>query len=134
MKAEGYGPRYYAVNGRPMTMMEWVHALGQYRHIGEDYVRIRGHTFRVSTVWLGLNHNWNPSGPPLIFETMVFDEHHLIYDDMMARYSTLTEAQRGHVRMVRAVKRIAREQPRHPQLIHKGRKPTGKRSTNCKRK
>jgi hypothetical protein len=128
-----FGPRYYAVNGRPMALMEWVRVFGKYRHIGEDFVRVRGHTYRVSTVWLGLDHNWNPSGPPLIFETMVF-ENGIIHNGMMARYSTLTEAQRGHVTMVRTVKRIAREQPRHPQLFHNGRKPIGRRSTNCKRK
>jgi hypothetical protein len=65
---------------------------------------------------------------------MVFDEHHLIYEDMMARYSTLTEAQRGHSAMVRGLKRNVRTRPRQPQLIHKGRKPTGRRSTNSKRK
>lgn len=133
MRAEDFGPRFYAVNGRRMTLMEWSHALGQYRHIGEDYVRIRGHTYRVSTVWLGLDHNWNPSGPPLIFETMVF-EHGLIYNDMMARYSTLTDARRGHITMVRGLRRNVRATPRHPQLIHNGRKPTGRRSTNSRRK
>lgn len=135
MRAEGFGPRYYAVNGRPMNQMEWARAFAHYRHIGEDYVRVRGLTFRVSTVWLGLDHNWRPGGPPLIFETAVFEgRRRRIYDGMMARYSTLTEAQRGHVRMLRTLKRIAREQPRHPQLIHNGRKPTGRRSTNCRRK
>ena len=120
-----FGPRYYAVNGRPMAMMEWAIVFSNYRHIGEDYLRIRGHTLRVSTVWLGLDHNWNPNGPPLIFETMVF-EHDLIFEDLMCRYSTLAQAQRGHHLMVRAVKRIARERPRHPQLIHNGSKPVGR--------
>lgn len=117
-----FGPRYYAVNGRPMTMTEWANTFGHYRHIGEDFLRVRGHSLRVSTVWLGLDHNWNPSGPPLIFETMVF-EGGVIFEGLMCRYSTLAEAQRGHVLMVRTVKRNVRSQPRPKQLIHDGRKP-----------
>ncbi len=105
-----------------MSQKEWSHALGQYRHIGEDYVRVRGHTYRVSTVWLGLDHGWF-SDRPLIFETMVF-EHGLIFEDLMCRYSTVAEAQRGHIMMVRTVKRIVRSRPRHKQLINNGRKPT----------
>lgn len=116
-----FSPRYYALNGRPITMTEWARTFGHYRHIGLDYLRVRGHTFRVSTVWLGLDHGWSRHRP-LIFETMVF-EGHVIYDDMMARYSTLTEAQRGHRLMVRAVKRNVRSR-KTKQLIHNGRKPT----------
>jgi len=52
---------------------------------------------RVSTVWLGLNHAFGP-GPPLIFETMVFglDDG----EELMFRYSTLEEAEAGHLRVV----------------------------------
>lgn len=52
----------------------------------------------VSTVWLGLNHQWS-EGPPLIFETMVFlpNSHS---DDYCERYSTEDEALAGHVRAV----------------------------------
>jgi len=51
----------------------------------------------VSTVWMGLNHAFG-AGPPLIFETMVFglDDG----DELMFRYSTLEEAEAGHLRVV----------------------------------
>src|SRR6188508_2453573 len=45
----------------------------------------------VSTVFLVHNHQWG-SGPPLLFETMVFGTD----DDMTERYSTWDEAQVGH--------------------------------------
>lgn len=50
----------------------------------------------VSTVWLGLDHNWG-EGPPLIFETMVFwrGQHSDLYMD---RYSTEEQAKNGHAR------------------------------------
>lgn len=57
----------------------------------------------VSTVWLGLDHNFYSDGPPLIFETMVFPSNS--YDELdMARYSTEAEAKAGHERMVKVWK------------------------------
>ena len=50
---------------------------------------------RVSTVFLGLNHNFE-DGPPLIFETLVFGGD---LDGEMRRYSTWEEAENGHKKM-----------------------------------
>jgi hypothetical protein len=44
----------------------------------------------VSTVFLGLNHQFS-EGPPLIFETMIFGGTH---DDYMARCTTYKQAQK----------------------------------------
>jgi hypothetical protein len=55
----------------------------------------------VSTVFLGLNHNWALSGPPVLFETIVFSEKEDFgSDEQMARYCTYEEAERGHNRLV----------------------------------
>jgi len=54
--------------------------------------------FQVSTVWLGLNHQFVLDGPPLIFETMVFPQE--AADDYCARYSTENDAILGHMRTV----------------------------------
>jgi hypothetical protein len=48
----------------------------------------------VSTVFLGLDHNWG-EGPPLLFETMIFGGPH---DEEQWRYSTWDEAVAGHQR------------------------------------
>ena len=55
---------------------------------------------RVSTVFLGLDHNFYDDGPPILFETMVF-----IGDGggEMERYSTWAEAEEGHANMVAKV-------------------------------
>lgn len=53
----------------------------------------------VSTVFLGLDHNWG-DGRPLIFETMVFGGK---YDQECERYSTEAEAVAGHARWVATV-------------------------------
>ena len=58
---------------------------------------------RVSTVFLGLDHQ-HFDGPPLLFETMVFVGEH---GDEMERYSTWDEAVAGHDAMVAKVFRMA---------------------------
>ncbi|MEH2201208.1 hypothetical protein [Nostoc sp.] len=63
----------------------------------EDYV---GST-RISTVFLGLNHQWLPNKPPLIFETMVFGGQ---IDYQQIRYSTWDEAVAGHQAIVELIK------------------------------
>jgi hypothetical protein len=52
----------------------------------------------VSTVWLGLDHSFR-SGPPLIFETMVFPNQGDMGDLDCDRYSTEAEALAGHARL-----------------------------------
>jgi hypothetical protein len=54
----------------------------------------------VSTVFLAINHNFH-SGPPLLFETMVFGGR---LDGEQDRYSTWEEALLGHDSMVGRVK------------------------------
>jgi hypothetical protein len=56
---------------------------------------------RVSTVFLGLDHNFSRSGPPLLFETMVFGGDH---DEYCDRYATRAEAEAGHAAAVEMVK------------------------------
>ena len=46
----------------------------------------------VSTVFLGLDHNWG-TGPPLLFETMVFGGD---FDEYQYRYATGDDAVAGH--------------------------------------
>ena len=53
----------------------------------------------VSTVFLGLDHSFG-SGPPLLFETMVFGGP---LDEEMDRYTTWDEAEAGHKAMVKRV-------------------------------
>jgi hypothetical protein len=55
----------------------------------------------VSTVFLGLDHNHSESGPPHIFETMVFGGP---MNEEMNRYSTWKDALDGHEYMVNIVK------------------------------
>lgn len=56
----------------------------------------------ISTVCLGLDHRFVGTGPPIIFETMIFDSEEL--EDYQERYSTEEEALEGHNRAVEMVK------------------------------
>jgi hypothetical protein len=53
-----------------------------------------GEGWRVSTVFLGLNHNFARGGRPLLFESMVFDDFD--NDERQERYATWDEAVEGH--------------------------------------
>jgi hypothetical protein len=57
----------------------------------------------VSTVLLGTNHNWLGEGPPIIFETMIFDKEGSV-GDYQERYATKQAALAGHDRAVQFVK------------------------------
>lgn len=58
--------------------------------------------FEVSTVFLGINHNFSGKGPPLLYETMVFQIESS--DDLQCRrYSTRIEALEGHKNMVKSL-------------------------------
>src|SRR6266536_3314875 len=47
----------------------------------------------ISTVFLGLDHNWAFGGPPLLFETMIFRGAKAL--NYQKRYSTWAEAEEG---------------------------------------
>lgn len=56
----------------------------------------------VSTVFLVLDHNWTPEGPPILYETMVFNSSGEAVAQQ--RYATAAEAIAGHDQLVAAVR------------------------------
>lgn len=60
--------------------------------------------FRVSTVFLGIDHSFG-IGPELLYETMVFDSGTEM-DGEPYRYSTYEEAEHGHEETVKKVKKL----------------------------
>lgn len=67
----------------------WMEANSFSRHIADDTIG----SARVSTVFLGLDHNLMGIGPPLLFETMVFGG---AFDGEQVRYTTTQQAIDGH--------------------------------------
>lgn len=115
LMAEKYDyPLYFDIHGKPMKLMKWAKAFEDRKRWHLQRSLWRG-LIQVSTVWLGLNHNYG-SGKPLIFESMVFcricgfermlkDRSNRMsafpYDEVeMDRYSTLRTAYRNHAKLV----------------------------------
>ncbi len=105
--------RYYWRDGTPATPTrdltksfdpEWLQAMWQVEEcLGDlDYKRVAATVLPdgkwVSTVWLGLDHNWG-DGPPVIFETMVFANPWNSRDLDSCRYRTEADAMEGHAKM-----------------------------------
>jgi hypothetical protein len=87
--------RYILVNGKPKkepNLMKWAKWFedGHNRVVKVD----SKDGVRVSTVFLGLDHQFG-KGKPLLYETMIFGGAH---DEFMNRYSTQKEAIEGHER------------------------------------
>jgi len=77
----------------------WFEKNHQLRIVAQEYVGPHW----VSTVFLGLDHNYAMTGPPLLYETMIFygDSEN---DELIERYSTWTQAALGHRQTVAILK------------------------------
>ncbi len=88
---------------RPCELDEWSNqfenmSIQGVRHVAEDFIN----GCHVSTIWLGMNHNYF-GGVPLLLETMVFDTPHSGHDIYMKRYTTWEQAVEGHKKAVQWV-------------------------------
>lgn len=96
--------QYYSTDSTPITLEEWIVLFEQRGKEGQDFWKVGNDKIgdvEISTVWLGLDHNFNDEGPPLIFESMIFGGN---YDEEQHRYSTWAEAEEGHKKLVEKVK------------------------------
>ena len=92
----------------PCDLMTWAHWLEENRAQRIIAQEDLPHGYWISTVFLGLNHQWMLGQPPLWFETMVFKPptnvpspitgkiHKLGPEAFCDRYTTLEEARSGH--------------------------------------
>jgi len=83
---------YILKDGKPVEESD-ITAWGRWmktaeRHVAND--ELPG--VRISTVFLGLDHQWG-AGPPILYETMIFGGAH---DGYQARYHTREDAVAGH--------------------------------------
>ena len=93
--------RYYILAGHTVVPCPWLLRWAQWFETADRQVRetIQGDV-RISTVFLGLDHSFDGKGPPIVFETMVFQGEH---GGEMERYCTWEEAEAGHARWVAKV-------------------------------
>jgi len=90
---------YFDRDGEEITMGQWSILFGHkpYQILQQDHVG----PYFVSTVWLGMNHQW-VDGPPMIFETMVFGPGG--DDETTDRYPSEDDALAGHERRLDQVR------------------------------
>lgn len=106
---------HYILNAKGTPVIEpnlckWAHWYEKAeRHVGLDFIG----PYKVSTVFLGLDHNYHPTGPPVLWETMVFkkktrskkwviDDHLDLEQDRCA--GSREQAEAMHAKMVKKVK------------------------------
>jgi hypothetical protein len=106
-------PQYYRLVGHTpiaVDFLTWAEAMEKrcrsMRDKREDPWRV-GRTeindkCYVSTVFIGLDHNWD-GGDPLLFETMIFGGP---LDQYQERYSTWEQAERGHEEAVTEARKV----------------------------
>lgn len=90
-------PRYYRLDENrqpvPVTMLEWARGIECFWRVAFDAIG----PMEVSTVFLGLDHRHSGAGPPILFETMIFDG---LEDEYQVRTCTWTEAEAAHAQAV----------------------------------
>ena len=100
--------KYYKLNGKVAvachSLLEWAEwfETAERRVASEDIAGIW-----ISTVFLGLDHNYSSKGDPLLFETMTFSPEGEA--NQMRRYFTWEEAEQGHKQVADLVRAEAME-------------------------
>lgn len=87
-----------------VTFMEFL----DWQVANQDLLQVRHSqigNYDVSTVFLGLNHNWRREGPPVLWETMVFGGR--LDARMQSRYTSYEDALKGHEAILAAIRKAA---------------------------
>lgn len=94
--------RYFILkDGKPVAADDFTEWANWYEEYDRAVKKTQVGSYEVSTVFLGIDHNWSDEGPPVLFETMVFGDG--AYDEQCDRCCTLEEARKQHEAMVRLV-------------------------------
>jgi hypothetical protein len=90
---------FYDRDGNHISQEEWSLKFSDlsYKHIAITPV---GEDTEVSTVWMGIDHNFFGEGPPLIFETQIFGGD---LDGYIWRWPNIDAARAGHDQVVAQV-------------------------------
>jgi hypothetical protein len=102
----------YILVGHTVVPCPWLLRWATWMETADRVVaRTEHELFVVSTVFLGLDHSFRQSGPPILFETMAFhktDDGKLGEDFEQQRYANWEDAELGHHAMVRRLAERAR--------------------------
>jgi hypothetical protein len=103
---------FYILDEENHTVEVDVHTWAMWRDTASncivDYTEVTSRCI-VSTVFLGLDHNFSGKGPPILFETLVFGGP---MDGDGQRYSSWDDAVIGHKRFVAKVRKAVGQKER----------------------
>lgn len=101
--------RYYILDGRkPVRCYDLIDWSGWFDRADRAVAKTVVGGTMVSTVFLGIDHNFFGHGCPVLFETMVFCDEETCNDGFgQWRYCTWEEAEAGHRDVVAKLERIA---------------------------
>ncbi len=99
--------QYYSPDGQPIDMADAMplFADGDARRVAHTTITTDRGRVEVSTVFLVIDHSFSRTGPPVLWESLVFGGPE---DQDMRRYRSRAEAETGHVEVV-ALTRTAME-------------------------
>lgn len=98
---------YILLPNRQIAETDWLTWGKWFETADRDVAKTETELHLISTVFLGIDHNFWDRGPPLLFETMVFSKGDGDIDwgsaDDCWRYSSWDDAETGHKAAVRRV-------------------------------
>lgn len=93
-------PEYYILLGRTpiaVDMYTWARSYENFEKNKRIAYTDINDKCNVSTVFLGMDHNYRRTGDPILFETMIFGGP---LNEETWRYTTYDDAERGHAEAV----------------------------------
>jgi hypothetical protein len=96
--------RFLNRDGVPIDIEEFMEKMAddEYRFVEMTMIEKGAESCRVSTVWLGVDHELG-DGEPQLFETMIFGGSHAGFE---RRYGTEIEALNGHADAIKMIANI----------------------------
>lgn len=97
-------PHYYTLDGHEPVALDDVLQWAEWFGVADRtvaYTVVVPNEVGVSTVFLGLDHNFSGDGPPILFETLVMGGER---DGEMDRYRTWKDAEAGHAEIVESIR------------------------------
>ena len=100
--------KYILVDKEPLAVNETIFWASSFEHddrvvAQNHFPGLNGPDWMVSTVFLGIDHNFGSHDRPILFETMIFPAA-----EYCVRYATWDEAEEGHQRALAMVPAIRR--------------------------
>lgn len=114
LHSKNHGNHFILINKakKRVSLLEWAEWFERTSKRGNKERIVKQETigaYKVSTVFLGLDHNFTGKGESLLYETMIFDKEYFENEgkgknDIYARCSTWGKAEKQHQKAVESIR------------------------------